>query len=154
MISVNSYSFHGELRKSWQAELVMQTAEKIELTGLFDRDIRHNELGLIRKNTISREYYWFAKNYNLFCFFEPNGIFRNLYFNISLPPKLLGRKLEYIDLDIDVVVWPDKSHTVLDLDEFEANDYPENIRTTAFAALADVLSDIESGRYELPRLNP
>ena len=89
--------------------------------GEFEKEIDHPQLGVIRRSTKSIEYYWKDKWFNIFRFHEPEGDLRNYYCNINKPPTFENRSLNYIDLDIDVLVWPDFSFEVLDLDEFERN---------------------------------
>jgi protein associated with RNAse G/E len=85
----------------------------------------------------------------VFHFFEPTGEFRNLYCNINVPPTLSDGVLDYVDLDIDVLVWPDARVLVLDEDDFEKNaekfQYTAEIRKMAFETLAEVRSMIING---------
>ena len=65
----------------------------------------------------------------------------------TFPPTIFNR----IDLDIDILVQPDLSYAVLDLDEFAANaaryGYPEDIRKQAHRAVADLISMIETSQF-------
>ena len=57
----------------------------------------------------------------------------------------------FIDLDIDVLVKPDFSYRVLDLDDFEANasryGYSAEVQETAHAALAELIRLIETRSF-------
>jgi hypothetical protein len=68
-----------------------------------------------------------------------------------MPPKFDGHVLNYVDLDIDVLVKPDFSYQVLDLEDFEENarayDYPPDVRENAHAALADLIRLIEARSF-------
>src|SRR5215218_7367004 len=118
-ITINSRKFDGYIDKSWQAELVEETDKILIFAGIFDKEISHTHLGVIRRGTISYEYYWKYKWFNIFRFHEPEGQLRNFYCNVNMPPQFQNNVLDYIDLDVDVVVWKDLSHEILDLDEFE-----------------------------------
>jgi protein associated with RNAse G/E len=67
-----------------------------------------------------------------------------------MPAELAGDILSYIDLDIDVTVWPDGRVEVLDRDDFEENTvkfgYPQDVIDKAEAALVEVLQLIENGQ--------
>lgn len=119
--------------------------------GVFDRDVEHSELGSICSGTISYEFYWLDRWYNVFRFHEPDGAFRNYYCNINLPPKFDGETLEYVDLDIDVLVWPDQRVEILDRDEFAENlatyGYPIDVITNVDAAVAELLAMIENREF-------
>ena len=82
---------------------------------------------------MSYEFYWLDRWYNVFRFHEPDGQLRNYYCNISLPPRFESSLLEYVDLDIDLLVWPDGNVEVLDREEFQANvarfNYPAEVLT-------------------------
>jgi protein associated with RNAse G/E len=59
--------------------------------------------------------------------------------------------LSYVDLDIDVLVQPDLSYQVIDLDEFAENAakhrYPPSIVETAHHSLAQLILLIESHSF-------
>ena len=91
------------------------------LEARFEEEIEHPLLGTIAPQTVSIEYYWLDRWYNVFMFVQPTGELRNFYCNVNVPPVLQGNVLSYIDLDIDVLVAPDLSYTILDEEEFVAN---------------------------------
>lgn len=89
--------------------------------GHFESEVRHEKLGVISKGTKSIEYYWKSRWYNVFVFYEPDGSFRNFYCNINMPPTLKNDKLDYVDLDIDLLIDSNNKIQLLDSEEFEAN---------------------------------
>jgi len=117
----------------------------------FDRDIEHDLLGRIIAGTISTEFYWFDRWYNVFRFSEPDGKLRSFYCNVNMPPTFDGNVLSYIDLDIDVLVHPDFSYQILDLEDFKENaalyDYPENVCTKAKLAVDELLELIAARSF-------
>lgn len=120
-VIINSRKFDGSISRSWKAELIEERDSLLILVGIFDKTIEHPHLGVIRRGTVSYEYYWKNEWFNVFRFHEPEGELRNFYCNINKPPTFENGVLDYIDLDIDVIVWQDFRHQILDLDEFEAN---------------------------------
>jgi len=112
------------------------------LDATFDRRVEHEWLGTISEGTLSSEYYWLDRWYNVFCFREPAGGLRNYYCNINQPASFDGAVLSYVDLDIDVVVDPDWSYKVLDLEEFERNAlryrYPAEVKEKAQQGLNEL----------------
>ena len=151
-ITINSRKYDGSVRRCWQGCLVSERPDLILVVGLFDADVEHSDLGLIRKGTVSFEHYWPANWYNVFRFHEPDGTLRNYYCNITMPPVLLGDTLDYVDLDIDVLVWPDGRCDVLDRDDFERNivrfGYPQDVIDRAEQSLTELLAAIE--KNEIP----
>ncbi len=153
-VTVNSLAFDGTVRRSWQCELIERNDPLLMFVGTFDREVEHGDLGIIRKGTISYEYYWLDRWYNIFRFHEADGTFRNYYCNINMPPTFVGDELNYIDLDIDIVVWPDRSYQVLDRDEFEQSsarfNYSGQILEMVEATLAELIAIVERG--DLPTI--
>ena len=121
------------------------------LDAVFDEEIEHELLGTISSGTISTEYYWLDRWYNVFRFSDPNRKLQNFYCNINQPPSFDGRVLSYIDLDIDVLVAPDFTYRVLDIDDFEENAkryaYPDEVQANARQALAELISLIEARAF-------
>lgn len=153
VVTINSRKYDQRIRRSWTARLVAQEMNLLIFEGVFDRDVDHPDLGFIKCGTISREYYWLDRWYNIFRFHEPDGTLRNYYCNVNMPPVFLGNDLDYIDLDIDIVVWPDGRYEVLDEAEFERNElqfaYPDAVRRKAADAVGELIALIESD--ELPK---
>ena len=119
--------------------------------GEFDRDVSHNDLGFIPSGTVSYEYYWLDRWYNVFRFLLPDGALRNYYCNVNMPPTFTGGVLDYVDLDIDVLVWPNGSHDILDMDEFNENaallGYPREIRDKALDSLTGLIDSINDKKF-------
>lgn len=150
-VLINSKKFDGKINKSWRADLIDKKESVLLFIGTFDREIAHPDLGVIRHGTISLEYFWLNDGFNIFKFFEPEKTFRNFYCNVCLPPTFENNVLEYIDLDIDVVVSRDFSHKILDTEEFEANalqlSYPQDLRINAENGLEKILQNIRERRF-------
>ena len=131
--------------------MVEQKAPLLVFEGVFDFDVSHEDLGFIRRGTLSYEYYWLDRWYNVFRFHEPEGHLRNYYCNINMPPVFENGVLDYVDLDLDVLVRPDFSYKILDREDFEKNaksfDYSDEIRINVNAAMSDVIRLIENRQF-------
>lgn len=147
-LTIEAKKYDGRVRKTWHGGVLSESSELILLVAKFEEDVRHNDLGDIKKGTVSFEYFWLQKWYNLFRFHKPNGEILAYYINICMPPHIKGNTLSYIDLDIDVVAWPHGRVDVLDRDDFEQNQvkfgYPAEVIAAAEDALAEVLEMIKS----------
>jgi protein associated with RNAse G/E len=121
------------------------------LDAVFDEEIEHDLLGKVSSGTISTEYYWLDRWYNVFRFSNSDRVLQKFYCNINVPPQFDGRVLSYVDLDIDVLVEPDLTYRILDEDDFEQNaqryGYPEEVQENARRALAEVIGLIESKSF-------
>ena len=150
-VTINSRKYDLSLRRSWTCELVEQCDPLLVFVGVFDEDLAHPGLGEIKSGTISYEYYWLDRWYNVFRFHEPDGGFRNYYCNINMPPTFENGVLDYVDLDIDVLVWKDAVYEVVDRDDFEANvlkyGYPDSIREKVEETLVHLIGEIKAQNF-------
>ena len=151
LVTINSRKFDGKIHRSWQAELIERRDSLLIFMGKFAEEINHTNLGVIRRGTISFEYYWFDRWYNIFQFHEPDGELRNFYCNISQPPKLQRNVLDYVDFDIDILVWKDFSFEILDLEEFDENKkkfkYPAKIINEIQKSVSQIKFLIQKRRF-------
>jgi uncharacterized protein len=143
--------YDGREHRRWPARIARTAGSLLVLDAVFDEEIEHELLGTISAGTISTEYYWLDRWYNVFRFSDSNQRIRNFYCNINQPPSFDGRVLSYIDLDIDVLVAPDFTYKILDVDDFEVNakryGYPDEVQTNARRALAELISLIEARAF-------
>jgi protein associated with RNAse G/E len=150
-VSVRVMKYDRALHRSWRAKLLRREASLLVLDAAFEEEVRHPQLGLIRRGTVSIEYYWLDRWYNVFRFLEPDGGLRNFYCNVNMPPEFEGGVLSYVDLDMDIVVSPALSYEILDMDEFEINaekyKYPEDVRARAHHAIEELLALIEARAF-------
>src|SRR3569833_1022400 len=121
LVTVNARKYDGRIRRSWPGALVSEKDGLITLIAHFSATHFHNDLGTIHAGTISIEHFWLDRWYNVFRFSEPDGQPKAVYTNITMPATFVGSVLDYVDLDIDVILWPDGRVNVLDRDDFERN---------------------------------
>jgi protein associated with RNAse G/E len=150
-VTVRAYKFDGSEHRQWPAEIVRQDESLLVLQATFQEQVEHQLLGTIPCGTLSVEYYWFDRWYNVFRFHELNGDVRNYYCNVNIPPEFDGQNLKYVDLDIDVLVRTDLSYEVLDLRDFQENavryGYPSEIREQAHNAVIELQGLIRSRSF-------
>ncbi|HKY44180.1 MAG TPA: DUF402 domain-containing protein [Pyrinomonadaceae bacterium] len=150
-ILVSVHKYDGTEYRRWPARIAKTVGPLLILDAVFDEEIQHDLLGTIVSGTISTEYYWLDRWYNVFRFSDPHQKLKNFYCNINVPPRFDGRVLSYIDLDIDVLVEPDLTYKILDEDDFEENaqryHYPQEVQVNARAALAELIELIESRSF-------
>ena len=121
------------------------------LDAQFSDEVIHDLLGTIPRGTHSLEYYWTDRWYNIFRFAQPDGKLRRYYCNVNVPATLYDDLLSYIDLDIDILVQPDFSYQILDLEEFEKNsslyEYSIEVRQNAHQAVSRLVEMIETRAF-------
>jgi hypothetical protein len=146
-VIVSACKYDGKEHRRWSARIMSRADDLLILDARFAEDIQHQLLGLVARGTVSIEYYWLNRWYNIFRFLNPDGELRSFYCNVNVPPVFDGRVLSYVDLDIDILVAPDMSYQIVDEDEFALNadryDYPVHIRSRAYEALQELVNLIE-----------
>jgi protein associated with RNAse G/E len=155
-ITVRTFKYDGREHRSWRAELIERVGSLLILEARFEEEINHPLLGRIAEGTLSLEYYWLDRWYNVFRFMSPTGALQNFYCNVNIPPVLHHGVLSYIDLDVDILVAPDLSFTVLDEDEFIANSrkyrYSQEVQALSHAALGELVRMIETRQFPFDNL--
>ena len=151
-IIVRSLKHGGRPHRTWRARLEAREGSLIVLDAFFAEEVRHPILGTIEAGTHSKEYFWTDRWYSVFRFGSPtNGDLLNFYCNVNTPARLEDGALYFTDLDVDVLVRPDLSYSILDEDEFERHaelySYPPEFRVRVREALGDLVSLIEDRRF-------
>jgi len=150
-VVVQVLKYDGREHRRWRARVAKQEETLLILDAVFEDEIEHDLLGTISSGTISTEYYWLDRWYNVFRFSDPDRKLKNFYCNVNQPPSFDGHVLSYIDLDIDVLVAPDLTYKILDLEDFEANAerfaYPEDVQANAHGALKELTELIEARAF-------
>ncbi len=148
IVTINSRKYDGHIRRSWNGGLIHEDDNLLILVGKFSEEIIHNDLGQIKAGTVSFEHFWIDRWYNVFRFHEPDGTLKAHYVNITMPPTFTNGVIDYVDLDIDVIAWPDGRVDVLDRDDFEHNrvkyGYTDEVVRQAEEGLSAVLALIEA----------
>ncbi|HKS10363.1 MAG TPA: DUF402 domain-containing protein [Pyrinomonadaceae bacterium] len=140
-IVVRVLKYDGRERRRWAAQVVKQVGPLIVLDAVFAEEINHDLLGTIALGTVSKEYYWLDRWYNVFRFND------RFYCNLTQPPSFDGATLTYVDLDIDVLVESDFSYRILDLEDFESSQYPADVQHNTRQALEELTSLVETRSF-------
>ena len=148
LIMVRVLKYDGTEYRRWAATIARHEGSMIVLDAEFESDVQHHLLGDIPRGTRTVEYYWLDRWYNVFQFLETDGTTKLYYCNINMPPTISSSILSYIDLDLDILVRPDFSYQILDLEEFAANaaryGYPEHVKRRAHEAVDKLIAMIKS----------
>ena len=150
-LTVRVLKYDGTEYRRWTARRSRREGSLLVLDAEFESDVQHDLLGVIQGGTRTIEYYWLDRWYNIFRFMNGDNRTRLYYCNINMPPSLEDNVLTYIDLDLDILVQPDFSYQILDLDEFEENaghyGYSEEVKNQARAAIDELVSMIVTHQF-------
>jgi len=150
-ITVRVLKYDSTEYRRWNARVASRDRSLLILDAEFEHDVQHHLLGDIRRGTQTIEYYWLDRWYNVFRFMNDNDGTRLYYCNVNMPPSFENDVLSYVDLDIDILVQPDLSYQVLDLEEFAANaaryGYPGEVKNQTHLAVDELISMIETRQF-------
>ena len=150
-IFVHSCKHDGRVNRRWPARVSRREGALVVLDAIFGEEVRHPLIGTIEAGTHSVEFFWTDRWYSVFRFQTPDGRLLRFYCNINTPARLADGVLSFVDLDVDVLVNPDYSFTVLDEDEFELHAelyaYPKDYRFHVRRALGELLQLIDAREF-------
>ncbi|MEP6847908.1 MAG: DUF402 domain-containing protein [Acidobacteriota bacterium] len=151
ILRVNAKKFDGRVNKEWEAAVVEHIGSGILVKGVFAFDVDHIKLGFLKEGTLSYEYYWPDRWYNVFRFHEPDGSPRSFYCNVAMPALISDTLIEYVDLDIDLIVDREFNYEILDLEEFEERRiklaYPEDVVAKAKTAQIELVELVTAREF-------
>ena len=75
-------------RRRWLGRLAKRDEPLIVVDAVFDEEVQHDLLGTIAAGTVSKEYYWLDRWFNVFRFNE------RFYCNVTQPPSFDGSVLQ------------------------------------------------------------
>lgn len=119
IVKITSYKHNGSLNRRWEKNTILAVNDT-HIIGMNDRTTVTDKTGQEIQTVFPALFYfnmqeWFNVIYN----FVPHQAF--FYCNIGSPPKIAEKTIQYIDYDIDVIVHPDFTYNIKDLDEYEEN---------------------------------
>ncbi|MFN0070348.1 MAG: DUF402 domain-containing protein [Chloroflexota bacterium] len=110
----------GQLSYEWHGTVLQSTDDQVVLEATFTRGPRDLGYVVLEPNDVFVEFYYYEEWFNIFQIFSAEGSLKGWYCNIGRPPRLLPGELHYVDLALDLFVYPDGRELVLDEDEFQA----------------------------------
>ena len=93
------------------------------------------------------EGYYTCRWYNIFEMHDrQDDHLKGWYCNVTLPAEISSQQVAYVDLALDLLVFPDGRQLVLDEDEFNALELEKATRAQALAALHELQGLAEGGK--------
>ena len=134
---VETWRYSGEILQRWPNAVLLQ--------GFFNRDDSDfYGMSFLRNDRII-EIFYSDRWYNIFEVHDrEDDRLKGWYCNITFPAEFDDGTVTYVDLALDLLVYPDGRQLVLDEDEFEVLALDEVTRQQAREALADLKQVMQS----------
>lgn len=145
----------GEETWRYDGRVLAQDETSILVEAYFNRsDFLFHGI-LLKENDRFIEKYFSDRWYNIFEIHDrDDDQLKGWYCNVTKPALFKPNRIEYIDLALDVLVYPNGKHLVLDEDEFIALGIDDSTRNQALKALDALTSLVETGHLtEMLNLN-
>ena len=141
VITVIKRNDSGQETWRYQGRRLEQADGRLVLEAFFDREDMWLQGMLLSKGDRFIETYYTDRWYNIFeIHSRDDDSLRGWYCNISRPAEIEGDAVSWIDLALDLLVFPDRRQVVLDEDEFARLEISPEERRQAQAALVELQS--------------
>lgn len=138
-ITVVKLDIHGRETWRYHGQLLKQDSDAIVLEAFFDRQDMMLSGMTLQKGDRFLETWYYNRWYNIFeIHSREDGSLRGWYCNIGRPAQMVGQTLSYVDLALDLLVFPGGKQVVLDEDEFTQLALSGEDRESARAALSEL----------------
>ncbi len=114
---IHCYKHNGKVHRTWEEALVLDVNDDY-IVCANNRTIVTEAQGSMWKTKEPAVMYFFKKEwFNVIVQFKKDGIY--YYCNIASPYLIDADTIKYIDYDLDLRIFPNKSYKVLDRIEYE-----------------------------------
>jgi protein associated with RNAse G/E len=130
---------------TWPANFIEDDGERLYLRSVLGGVLTHYTRGFEEPQKLPSDLtFWRDRWYNVFVNYDADYSIRNFYCNVGMPPIIASNLVTFVDLDLDVRVYPDGSYDLLDEDEFAVHrvhyNYPEWVQQRAWQAVDEIIA--------------
>lgn len=140
----------GNVVHTYVGTIIDHYDQYILVEAFFDFDeITQNDFTLIRGDKFL-EVYSPTKWFNIFEIFKgQSSQIKGWYCNITTPAIIKSSSIEYIDLAIDLLVYPNSEQRILDIDEFQMLNIPPTMKLKGLDALEELQRFFSQNRQDI-----
>lgn len=142
--------FHdGSPSYRWAGLELERNENGLLFSAIFEHEYRDLGYVVFERGDVFYEFYYFDRWYNVFQIYSKDGDLKGWYCNITAPARVADGELTFVDLALDLFVYPDRRFLVLDQDEFDelaqGTYTPEQVEA-AKRAMAELIDQAKAGR--------
>jgi protein associated with RNAse G/E len=146
---VNIIKMNTQREEVWRypGRIIAKDTNSVLVEAFFNIDDRPFHGITLRTNDRSIERYYSNRWYNVFKIHDrDDDRLKAWYCNVTSPAEFSPGKITYIDLALDILVYPNGDFLILDEDEFDALDLDEYSRQKALQALGTLKTIVEENK--------
>lgn len=152
VVRVVKCNLAGQEIWSYKGSIMKRSSGMILLEALFNRSDMPFHNIVLRQGDRFLEVYFSKRWYNIFEIYDvADGHLKGWYCNVTQPALFQEDEIFYVDLALDLLVYPDGSRLLLDEEEFAALPLDDQTRANARAALGElqmIFDPVETFRLE------
>ena len=144
-ITVIKMNLLGEETWRYQGFILEKNEKSLLIEAFFNReDLLFNGITL-KENDRFLERYYQDRWYNIFEIHDrDDDCIKGWYCNVTRPAVFHSDSIAYVDLALDLLVYPDGKYLILDEDEFENLPLDSETQTRAHQALEELIFLVEN----------
>lgn len=145
VLRIEKFYPDGSLSFAWQGKLLVDKGSLRRISAKFNG--KPTQLGRVILSVGDQfiETYFADRWYNIFEIYSPGDSHPKVwYFNISQPAVFEPHLIRWVDLALDVLIFPEGDVALLDLDEFGALNLDFETQRHCWQAVKQILSLAES----------
>ena len=134
----------------WQYEgrLLRRDPHSVLIEAFFNMDEASFQGVTLRRNDRSIERFYDDRWYNIFEIHDrEDDRLKAWYCNITRPAEFTPGKVAYVDLALDLLVYPNGSYLVLDQEEFEELALDSLTRNRALRGMKNLMTIVQNGTF-------
>jgi len=133
----------------YEGQILRIEPDCLLIEALFNRDDLQFHGITLKRNDPFIERYYQDRWYNIFEMHDrEDGHLKGWYCNVSKPAEFNPGEITYVDLALDLLVYPDMRYLILDEDEFRCLNIDETSRSKAREALEELISLVKTGKLK------
>jgi len=140
-VTIIKLDIHHQETWRYEGRILNRNDNSLLIEAFFNRDDLSFHGIILKRNDRFLERYYQDRWYNIFEIHDrEDDHLKGWYCNVTKPAEVSRGEIAYVDLALDLLVYPDRNYLVLDEDEFNALTIDDSCRQAAHRALKELIS--------------
>lgn len=152
---IHSYKHDGKIHRSWDEAVLLDCKDDYLVFGNDKTKVTESDGRTWKTKEPAVLYFFYNRWFNIIGQNKNDGIY--YYCNMASPFIIEDGTIKYIDYDLDLRVFADKSFKILDKSEYKYHklkmSYPEEIDTILNKELAKLIDSVKNKEYAFDERN-